>query len=117
MVRDSMMGKLSFLAVTFGALLLLIVLIRKLLNNFDTKYVNLICLTVLLCYPLLCTLERGNSILYVIDLILIFLVYYESENKYCRIIAYLALAMAVGFKIWPVFFGLLLLRKRQYRES
>ncbi len=61
--------------------------------------------------------ERGNIILQTLMFLLIFIRYYRSENKFLRELALISLAIAASIKIYPVLFGLLLLKERKWKES
>ena len=47
---------------------------------------------------------------------MIFLAFYDSENKILREIALISLGLAVGFKLYPIAFGALLLKEKHYKE-
>lgn len=64
---------------------------------------------------MLYALERGNIITLVLLLITFFI--FEHSNKCCavRYFSYLCLGIAVGLKIYPILFSLMLLRERNIR--
>ena len=66
--------------------------------------------------PSLYCLERGNIIIFVALLILMFLYYYKSEDIKRRYFAYCCLGVAVGFKLYPAIFAFLILKDREYRQ-
>lgn len=66
--------------------------------------------------PFLFILERGNIILITMCLTLVFIYGYNSENNLIRHFAMICLAVAVAFKIYPVVFGILLLREKRYKD-
>ena len=66
--------------------------------------------------PFLFMLERGNNIIIPLAFSIFFISFYDSENKVLREFALISLAIAVGFKIYPLAFGVLLLRNKQYKE-
>ena len=47
---------------------------------------------------------------------MIFLTFYDSENKILREIALISLGLAVGFKLYPIAFGALLLKEKHYKS-
>ncbi|MBQ8202853.1 MAG: DUF2029 domain-containing protein [Clostridia bacterium] len=61
--------------------------------------------------------ERGNIILQMLILLLFFLRFYKSENKFLREAALICLAISVSIKIYPVFFGLLLIKDKMWKEA
>lgn len=66
--------------------------------------------------PFLSMLERGNNIIIPLTFSVFFVAFYDSENKILKEFALISLAIAVGFKIYPLAFGILLLRNKQYKE-
>ena len=66
--------------------------------------------------PFLFMAERGNNIILPLAFSMFFIAFYDSKNKVLRELALISLALAVGYKIYPVAFGVLLLRNKQYKE-
>ena len=66
--------------------------------------------------PFLFMAERGNNVIIPIAFSMFFLAFYDSENKFLREFALISLALATGFKIYPIALGVLLLRNKQYAE-
>lgn len=66
--------------------------------------------------PFLFMAERGNNIIIPMAFSMLFLAFYDSKNKWLKEFALISLAIAVGYKIYPVAFGVLLLRNKQYKE-
>ena len=71
----------------------------------------------ILTIPFLYGLERGNIIYVVLIFVLLFVNYYDSENRTLRILAYVSLGVAAGIKVYPAIFGLLVLRRGDLKES
>lgn len=65
-------------------------------------------------YGVLYGLERGNILLLCWPLMAFFILYRNSEKPLLRELACLALAIAAGFKLYPAFLGVLLLRDKNY---
>lgn len=65
-------------------------------------------------YGVLYGLERGNILLLCWPLMAFFILYRNSEKPLLREWACLALAIAAGFKLYPAFLGVLLLRDKNY---
>lgn len=61
------------------------------------------------------TLERGNWIMATAAFLYYFLAFYESESKAARYFAAASLVVASVFKVYPVLFGLLYLRKKDFK--
>lgn len=76
----------------------------------------LLCGTLLLNWLWLFAFERGNFILLTIAGVVVFLAWYDAEERWKRIVAAAAISLATVLKISPVFFGLLYLKKRQWKE-
>lgn len=62
------------------------------------------------------TFERGNLIIFSAAMVNYFLSFYDSEDNRLRYFASLAISIAAVLKIYPALFGILYLRKKQYRE-
>ena len=62
-------------------------------------------------------IERGNSVLIIVALLLIALKWRESESKIKRELALVFIATSAGLKIYPAIFGLLYLKDHQYKEA
>lgn len=71
----------------------------------------------LLSAPVLFTLERGNLILLAAVSVMIFVFYYDNENRVKREIALISIGLAFGLKLSPALFGCLLLFRKQYFEA
>lgn len=60
------------------------------------------------------SLERGNTIFLAVVCLGTFLFWYKSENPILRELSYVALACAAGLKVYPVLFGILLLKDKKW---
>lgn len=81
------------------------------------NYEKLLCtVLLLLSAPMLYAIERGNNIIIPLIFSLIFINYYDSKNKVIKEIALISLAIAVAFKLYPIAFGVLLFRNKQFKE-
>lgn len=67
--------------------------------------------------PMFFLLERGNILIAVLALSLVFLALYNSKKVSYRVIAYICLAIAAAIKIYPAALGLLVLWKKRYKET
>ena len=68
-------------------------------------------------FPILFLLERGNLVILCLIALLVFVQNYESESAAAREVGLFALGVAVALKIYPVLFGLLLIRERRWRDA
>lgn len=109
-IRGSIAGMLSYILITAITLLGLYWTLSK-SKIASQKETAIFYLLVLLSFPMLFTIDRGNSISIVIIFSLLFLIGYSSENKKIRYLSYVSLGIAAGIKIYPLLFGLLVLRK------
>jgi len=88
--------------------------VRKTLNG---SYIMKLCVSaaVLLSAPVMFTIERGNSVLLVASLLMIYVFNYDSKNKISKEIALLCLAVAASLKVSPALFGVLLIYKKDWK--
>ncbi len=62
-------------------------------------------------------LDRGNNVLLVAVLLLYYVFYYNSDRKFLSETALIALALATGIKLYPVIFGVLLIRRHKIAQG
>lgn len=111
-VRETSLGMIIFVYFTIVSYILFAKLIYKYKNgSFANK--SLFAFFTLFSFPMIYLIERGNIIVLVLPLLLYFVNEYDSDVKYKRHLAYICLAISVAIKIYPVFFGLLLLKKKK----
>lgn len=111
-VRETSLGMIIFVCFTIVSYILFAKLIYKYKNgSFANK--SLFAFFTLFSFPMIYLIERGNIIVLVFPLLLYFVNEYDSDVKYKRHLAYICLAISVAIKIYPVFFGLLLLKKKK----
>ena len=116
-MRNSEVPMMVFFAITLCCVFLLqVLMVRKCEKQMGTTVSKLLFIVLLFSYPVLWTLERGNSILYAVISMMIFLNGYRSENRWIRYGAYVSLGFAAGVKIFPALLIILILRERRYRE-
>lgn len=111
--RDDTAIGIIFVLFLAGSILTIYEIGKKYLKN-DGMMLNVLCiLLIMVSGPFLFLYSRGNNLLYVIPMIMFFVKYYDSENKYLQELACVLLAVATALKIYPVFFGLLLIKKEK----
>ena len=111
-VRETSLGMIIFVCFTIVSYILFAKLIYKYKNgSFANK--SLFAFFTLFSFPMIYLIERGNIIVLVLPFLLYFVNEYDSDVKYKRHLAYICLAISVAIKIYPVFFGLLLLKKKK----
>ncbi|MDR0777954.1 MAG: DUF2029 domain-containing protein [Methanomassiliicoccaceae archaeon] len=123
-IRDSQMGMLSFLIMTLLTFYLLHILFRILMKKTNSEKeggtgirTEVLFLLIVVSFPFIFALERGNSIILTLVFCLAFLMGYRSENRIVRYASYIALGCAVGFKLTPAILWLLIIRERRYMEA
>lgn len=111
-IKASSLGMIIFTIYTVACVMLLIKCIKKYkIGNGLDKF--LFAVSMFLSVPMIFLLERGNILILVISLLFVYLYGYDSEKASTRHLAYICLAIAVSIKLYPVVFGLLLLRKKK----
>lgn len=111
-VRETSLGMIIFVCFTIVSYILFAKLIYKYKNgSFANK--SLFAFFTLFSFPMIYLIERGNIIVLVLPLLLYYVNEYDSDVKYKRHLAYICLAISVAIKIYPAFFGLLLLKKKK----
>jgi hypothetical protein len=67
--------------------------------------------------PFVFAIMRGNTIYFALIFLVLFLVLKDSQSPILREISYMSLAMSGAIKIYPLFFGVFLLRKKKIFAS
>jgi len=114
---QSQMGLITFFIIILLVFCVLYAVFSKILRPMDTKKELMFVLLILLGYPFIYAVERGNSILLALVFCFIFLLGYRSENKILRYLSYIALGCAAGIKIYPAILWLLIIRDKNYKEA
>jgi hypothetical protein len=107
-------GILGVVIFTIISLILFFHSISKLNKNNEFKIVQTII--ILLSGITLFSIERGNLIIITAAFVAYFLAYHESNSKNERIFSLVSLCLAVVLKGYPVVFGLILVKKSQYKS-
>ncbi|MBQ8209674.1 MAG: DUF2029 domain-containing protein [Clostridia bacterium] len=103
-----------------------------LMTSFINKYVNdinkdnnkktvsshtLISFMLVISYPVMYCIERGNIIILSVIMTMFFIFFRDSESKIVKELSYIALAFAAGIKLYPAIFGILLLIEKKYKDA
>ncbi len=104
---------LLFFAVGTLSVTFLITRIYK----FDFKLSVKTVLLVIMSAPFVYAIMRGNTIYFALIFILLFLLFYKSKNPFLRELSYICLAIAGCIKIYPLFFGVFLLKDKKLFAS
>jgi hypothetical protein len=113
-IYSSKIGLISFFLFLSFMVFLLFLSLSLLRKKYNASPYILISLV--LSFVFFFSVERGNIIILSAASVGFFICYYDSKNKYKRMLAAIALAMAAVLKIYPVLFGFLYFQKKQYRE-
>lgn len=108
--------------VVQAALTMVVSSVLVVLQLFDMKKGDklqrfLVSLAFLMSGVFLFTLERGNTIIFTLALIIFYINNYDSESKVAREISYICLAIAAALKITPALLGVLLLSKGRWKDA
>ena len=83
-------------------------------NRFDGAMISLVCCC--LSFPILFTIERGNTLIFTVLLVSVFIFYYDSCSCWKKELALLCIALATaGLKISPGVFCALLIYNKDWR--
>jgi len=106
-----------FLYIVFIVLfvLLFISLINIIIKMCDVSYSFLFSICICFSFGVIFALERGNVIIYAMIMAVYFLLKYDSEKKWERELAYIAIACAFGLKIYPIVFSIILLKEKKIK--
>lgn len=121
-VRCSQMGMLVLLIWMFVQIYFFAVLFRVLYrrcahgNDYSWER-ELLLFLLILSLPFLWCFERGNSIFLALICMIPYVLWYQSEKKWCRLLAYIGLAAAASIKIYPAIFGLILVREKRWKQT
>lgn len=86
------------------------------LNKFSYTKANCVAICMLFSYGVMFAIDRGNIIWLIFPLVLFFANFVDSNNNFVRELALLSLAAAIGIKLYPSFFSVLLIHDRKYKE-
>lgn len=105
---------LAFIVVTSVLLAFLMATVMRKRGHFRG---NLAAFCMVLGPGVLFAIDRGNVLFLTVLLTLFYVYYRNSDNKILQELSLLALAVAAGIKLYPAFFGILLLRDKQYKRA
>ena len=115
-IRDSQLGIMSYFIFAVLMIYALHLVMKRMAKDTDLR-MEILFLLVLLSFPVIHVLERGNIILLAVVLCFVFLMGYRSENKIIRHLSYIALGIAAGIKLTPAILWLLIMRDRNYKGA
>ncbi|WP_026520208.1 glycosyltransferase 87 family protein [Butyrivibrio sp. FCS006] len=107
-----------YMLIVFWVSVLIFVFELVLHNKNDNAFIKYgTAIAILLSFPILFSLERGNSYLFVIVFVMIFIFNYNSNSKILREFALLSLAVAFGLKMTPAILGILLIYEKRWADA
>lgn len=90
---------------------------QRLTEGYSGKSL-LLAVVMLLSVPFgFSAIERGNSVFIVCTLLLLALIFRDSEKKWVRELALILIAIAANIKLYPAILGLLYLKEKRYKEA
>ncbi len=111
-IRESQSAMIVYCIYTTAIILCLSKIIQEMRS--EDRIVSTI--VIMLSAPFIFAFERGNSILFTVLCLFLFVRYYQSNNNKEKYFAFVSLGCAAGIKISPALFGLLLIRERRYKD-
>ena len=114
-IKASQAGLMVFIFYTVLSLIVLSYIIYKMVGKNEYEKIFLVISTLLFA-PIIFTIERGNIIIFSLIFMLIFIYWYDNENKVKKEIALISLAISIVLKIYPIFFVIILLKQKKYKE-
>lgn len=114
-IRATQTGQIVFLAYTLITLMVFFALIIEAKKGTRLeKYIFI--LVTLFSAPFLFQFERANIIFVALLFSMTFIFFKDSKNHIIREFALVSLAVSSAIKIYPVLFGLLLIKDRRYKD-
>ena len=108
---------LIFVVFFILSAIMLFALIDYALGKRGTGKAKLTALCMIVSYGCLMAVERGNISILAAGLGLVFVLFYDSDNKIFREIALLSLAFSAGIKLYPAVWGVMLLAEKDWKAA
>ena len=112
-IRNNEIAMIGCIFIFIASIYLVAYSLKRLLRKQDEK--NIIVL--LLSGPIIYLVERGNLLVISLALLMLYFLYYDSDNKKLRYLSYLALSISASIKLYPAVFGLLTLKRKNKKET
>lgn len=77
----------------------------------------IISFMVIISYPVMFCLERGNILILSVVFAMFFIFFKDSPNPVIRELSYIALACSAAIKLYPAIFGLILIIEKKYKDA
>lgn len=98
-----------------GNILIYYITFNKFFENDKNKVLFSICL--FFTGPFLFAFQRLNITLMAFSFLLIYLLYYSSENKLIKELSLVSLAIAANLKLFPAIFGIILIKNKKWKDA
>ena len=108
---------ISILLFFFVCSALIVLLAAKLFGIKGKENIFKLAGLILLSAPFIYAVMRGNTIYFALIFLVAFLICKDSKNAVIRELSYICLAISGAIKIYPLFFGVFLLKKKKIFES
>lgn len=116
--RVNQLASITFLFYTMAAYGFLFYALKKVSSDFFSKSeTNLLFFLMLFSLPYLYLMERANSLIMVISLLILYCVLYDSYDSRYKYLAMIMLSIAASIKITPCLFGILFLRDKDISSA
>jgi hypothetical protein len=116
-IRTFQSPMLLFIFFVVSCVMLVSVLTFIVLRDKEDRLRLWLVLSVMSSCGVVFALERGNIIILSWGLTLIFILTYDSKNRFQREVGLISLALAAGLKLYPALYGLLLLKKGRFGQA
>lgn len=115
-VRDSQFGMTFMMLFSQGLCAVLCAIVFLVIRgDYGTR--SLLAVALALSAPWVFLLERGNLVALTWVFISLYLLWYDSDNRFCRELGLVSLAIAAGLKMYPAILGLMLIHDRRWKEA
>ncbi len=105
----------TFFIVIYSFMILYFLAISNLSRNRSRFERGFLSLSLLVSWPILFTIERGNIIILASLLVAIYIGNYDNKHSLLRELSIICLAIAFALKITPAIFGILLVYNKNYK--
>lgn len=107
-----------FVMYNIFCIILLLYCLKKYFPKSGLKHDVLFPLALVVSYPFMCTsIQRGNVCLLVAVLFTLAWIWMDDPNAVKRELALVLFACCAGFKLYPAIFGLLFVKKKQWKRA
>ncbi len=115
---DLRVSQVPLFAYIFLIAIICVLFIFVLSHAFNnSKLGMMIGISMIFSFANLYSFERGNIIGLAVIFLLVFTIFYRSENKWIREIALVCLALSAGLKLYPALFGIILIAEKRWKDA